>query len=47
MMGTPWSPWEPLPPFPGVILPVNPSTFGDCKGLQKFYPSDYPSEGVR
>ena len=32
--------------LPGGVLPVNPSTLRDCRDLQKFYPSDYPSEGV-
>jgi epoxyqueuosine reductase len=32
--------------LPGGILPVNPSTLRDCKDLQKFDPSGYPSGGV-
>ena len=33
--------------LPGGVLPVNPSTFRDCRDLQKFDPSDYPSGAVR
>jgi hypothetical protein len=33
--------------LPGVVLPVNPSTLGDFKYLQKLDPSGDPSEGVR
>src|SRR5580765_1792938 len=38
---------EVVPTFPGLDLPVRPSTLRDWKELQKFDPSDYPSGGVR
>jgi hypothetical protein len=33
--------------LPGEVLPVRPSTLRDFNDLQKFYPSGYPSGGVR
>src|SRR5258705_9750062 len=38
--------WNDGAGLPGGVLPVNPSTFRDCKHLQKFDPSGYPSAAV-
>ena len=37
---------EVVPTFPGVVLPVRPSTFRVRKYLQQLDPSGYPSEAV-